>query len=46
MVVYAGPDATAAALLAVGDLPVLRQPSVVHLGTHAYAVPFVAFGLG
>jgi CHAT domain-containing protein len=37
MMVYAGHDASAAALLAAGRLPVLRQPSVVHLGTHAYA---------
>ncbi|MGA2825592.1 MAG: CHAT domain-containing protein [Streptosporangiaceae bacterium] len=38
MIVHTGPDATAAALLAAGGLPVPRQPSVVHLGTHAYAV--------
>jgi CHAT domain-containing protein len=36
-VVYTGHDATTEALLAAGRLPIPGQPSVVHLGTHAYA---------
>ena len=34
--VHSGPVASAATLLAAGLQPTARQPSVVHLGTHAY----------